>query len=122
MKKKILTVILGLTMALFLTACQKYTANFPIRNAKDSEEDIVGEGTEDEKDAKGETRGSRNISSGVVLGGDFDAAYDGFRYLNCENLVTSAEDNLDDDNTKSQELLVFIPIADYSSVNGNTAY
>ncbi len=45
------------------------------------------------------------------------------KHLRCETLVTGPDDYLfSDEKTISGELKVFIPIADYTSINGNAAY
>lgn len=146
MKKKVLIMLLAFAMTFSLAACggTKNAVTTGVENDKDEEkenkEDKDTEETkvEEDKDIKEnkdneeitdseETNsdaesGDKKPSSDVVLGGDFTKDYDGFQYLYCETLMTMSEENETTGKMESESIQVFIPKADYSSVNRDTAY
>mgnify|MGYP003294116146 CR=1 FL=1 len=151
MKKKIVMVLLAMTMAFSVTACGsiKDVVSTKYEDEKDEDEDEKDEddGKEDSKqdleeikedndnkennddkedndtdETKDNEDEEKKPVSGVVLGGEFDKDYDGFEYIYCETLMTESEENESTGKMESESLLVFIPKADYASVNRDTAY
>ena len=138
MKKKIVTVLLALTMVFSVTACgAKEVISTDYEDTEDSEgkdeeEDSDKEDKEEDKENGENTEATASTeenkededkpAAGVVLGGEFDKDYDGFEYLYCETLMTESEENAETGKMESQELQVFLPKADYASVNRDTAY
>lgn len=128
MRKRIITVLLALAMALSVTACggRKVVST----DLEETEDSGKGSGKSDEKsDETTEETGTKEnedekvpVSNGVVLGGEFDEDYDGFKYLYCEMLMTESEENETTGKMESQKFNVFLPNGDYTSVNRDTAY
>ena len=128
MKKRIITVLLALVMALSVTACGgRKVVSTDLEETEDS-----GKGSGKSDETTGETTGETGAeeskdakvpaSDGVVLGGEFDENYDGFKYLYCEVLMTESEENATTGKMESQKFNVFLPNGDYTSVNRDTAY
>ena len=150
MKKKIVMLLLALTMAFSVTGCsstkdvvstdyedmdededdkdeedEEKDSEKDTDEAKDSKDDKETDESNDEKeldDEKDDEDEEKKPASGVVLGGEFDKDYDGFEYIYCETLMTESEENETTGKMESESLLVFIPKADYASVNRDTAY
>lgn len=153
MKKKIVMLLLALTMAFTVTGCsstkdvvstdyedtdededdedEEKDSEKDTDEIKDSDEEKDAEETKDsdEKDEEDkvkpepeEDKEEDKPASGVVLGSEFDVDYDGFEYLYCETLMTESEENEETGKMESESLQVFIPKADYASVNRDSAY
>lgn len=149
MKKKIVMVLLAMTMAFSVTACGSTKDVVSTKYEDDDEKDDEDEddGEEDNKQDLEETKEENDDNennddkedndtdetedaddednkpaSGVVLGSEFDKDYDGFEYIYCETLMTESEENETTGKMESESLLIFIPRADYASVNRDTAY
>ena len=135
MKKKVVMILLALTMALSVTACSSKevvsTDYEDAENSKDEDKDAEKEEKDSEKEEKedkeaDETKDTKDDEekpvSSVVLGGEFEEDYNGFEYIYCETLMTESEENKETGKMESQKLQVFIPKGDYASVNRDTAY
>ena len=124
MKKKIITVLLAMVMALSVTACgEKEIVSTDYEDMEDKEKDDTKETEETDADETKETEeDEKKPASGVVLGGVFEEDYDGFEFLYCEMLMTESEENEETGKKESKKLNVFIPNGEYSSVNRDTAY
>lgn len=123
MKKKIVTMLLAVVMALSVTACgEKEVVSTNYEDFEDGEKDKDKDTDESEtKETEEETKEVENGPE-VRLGGDFDEGYEGYEYLYCEMLMTESKENQETGKMESQKLYVFIPNGDYSSVNRDTAY
>lgn len=125
MRKRLVSVLLALVMALSVTACgdrkivsTELEDTETVRDEKDDKD--TGEKEEKEEKETGTAEDQKEVlpsADGVVLGGDFSEDYDGFPHLSCVTLTadsTAAED--------SQTLKIFVPADEYAGVYGNMAY
>ena len=124
MKRKVASIITIGLCYLSLSACGKeFISTNNDKNEKMTNMDYETRSLE----TRSET-GSNSLEQdieevkGVFLGGDFETDYDGFTYLYCEELSTETTQNETTGKMEKQEIPVFIPIGDYSSVNRDTAY
>lgn len=123
MKKKIVTMLLAMVMALSVTACgekEVVSTNYDDIEEGDKDKDKDTEKNET-KETQEETKVDENVPE-VRLGVEFDEEYEGYEYLYCEMLMTESEENPETGKMESQKIYVFIPNGDYSSVNRDTAY
>lgn len=126
MKKKIVILLLAAVMACSAAACGREVVPTNYEDLENTEKPAGDETDADETDtdetdaAKPEEE--KKVVSGVVLGGDFEEDYDGFEYLYCDTLMTEATENTSTGKMESQKLKIFLPIADYTSVNRDRAY
>lgn len=104
MKKRLIVVVLAITMAFGMTAC----------GAKENTKAVINEESEDktkisqdkETEQEGEEEASK--STGMPTLGVDDDSYDGFKYLECYEV--EAED---------ETAIVYVPIDDYSYEGSN---
>ena len=75
--------------------------------------------TAEEGEEKEEKEGKQPVSD-VKLGDDFDEAYDGFAYLQCETLILKPDEC--GEQTQEKKLKIFLPSGEYTSVNQNIGY
>ena len=124
MKRKVASIITIGLCCLSLAACGKEV----IATSNDKNEKMTNMDYETRSLETRSEMGSHSLEQnleevkGVFLGGDFETDYDGFTYLYCEELATEATQNETTGKMEKQEIAVFIPIGDYSSVNRDTAY
>lgn len=120
MRKKVLVLLLAVSMALTIAACGKekedtLASEDVVEKIKDETEEIVDETT---KEAEPEE--TKKIT-GAVLGGDAED-FDDFEYLYAEELRTDSEENEETGKKESTKITVLIPDSDYASVNRGYAY
>lgn len=124
MKKKIAVCLVMSCMTVGLWGC---SAKLPAVSSQIKEE-VQKEDTEGEKGAdskKEEDKDGENsrakASDGPVLGQEDIDGYDGFVYLYDEILRTDSEENKETGKMEKKQMTVYIPRADYASVNRNYA-
>ena len=105
MKKKIVTMLLAMVMALSVTACgekEVVSTNYDDIEEGDKDKDKDTEKNET-KETQEETKVDENVPE-VRLGGEFDEEYEGYEYLYCEMLMTESEENPETGKMESQKL------------------
>lgn len=119
MKRKVLTVLLALGMALSVTACGDRKIVSTELEDTETARDKDAEKKEDKEESKPDEEQTKvpSASGGVVLGGDFEENYDGFAYLSCETLTADSAAT-----GETQTLKVFVPTDEYAGVYGNVVY
>ncbi len=142
MKKKLLMVLLAAVMTFGATGCsEEKESSKEIEETKededddeDKEEDEEEEDEEDSKDKEDKDNDDTDaddaddktdVAMAGMIGTEFDENYDEFEYLYMESLVYEFKEYDDDGEAvvlDSQQLNVFIPEGEYTSVNGDRAY
>lgn len=119
MKKRLLVMLLALTMAFPLSSCGLMSRTREVMESIDEDEDDEDE-VEDEDEDEEEEKSIKSKST-PVLGLEVDSDYEGFEYLYCETLMTDSQENKETGKMESQKLDVFIPKGNYVSVNRDRA-
>lgn len=122
MKKKVLVLLLAVSMTLTIAACGKEKEDILASEAEDIVEEIKDEAEEivDETTNEADSEETKK-ATGAVLGGDVEN-FDDFEYLYAEELRTDSEENEETGKKESTKITVLIPDSDYASVNRDYAY
>lgn len=122
MKRKILTLILAICVAMSATGCGESKGTFKYQIDEDMAEDIESEETEEkETTIELEEETKKTKKTGAVLGGD-EENFDEYEYLYDEILMTESEENEESGKMESKKVTILLPIDDYTSVNRDYAY
>lgn len=127
MKNKFLLLLFILMTTLFAGACGKKSHS--AYNAKEQSEAAEEQEKAEEKNEGSREDGNSRMTgeeeekpfvSDVTIGDDFDDAYDGFSYLQCETLILKPDEY--ENRTQEKKLKIFLPSGEYTSVNENIGY
>jgi hypothetical protein len=122
MKKKIVMCLIVSCMAVVMWGCGALRLPVPTANTG-TEAEVDGNAEEKEDTNEKEEEEQEESASGTpVLGQEDIDGYEGFTYLYDEILRTDSEANKETGKMEKKQITVYIPQADYTSVNRSNAY
>lgn len=130
LKNKFVLLLFIFMTALFAGACGKKSSAHDVPKQSEAADEQKKEETESRREGgnsrtaeegeEKEEKEEKPPASAVKLGDDFDEAYDGFAYLQCETLILKPDEY--GERTQEKTLKIFLPSGEYTSVNQNIGY